>query len=607
MKKTFSKFKIYIMIIISIVLFTILGISIILCSNDNKMDYPTFLEKLENKEVLKAEYTKDADTLKIELKDGNKYEIENPQTEEFKEKLLIAGVDISKQFQMDWEIALYFFIFIAMLVFFYIVFGRLYLQNSTSGSSGIKGKMYTIDNLPNVSFQDVAGNEEAKENLKDIVQFLHDPILFKKYGAKCPKGILLYGGPGIGKTLLAKAMAGEAQVPFISMSGSEFTEKFVGVGAARVRELFKLAREKAPCILFIDEIDAIGRKRGEDFSSNEEKDNTLNQLLVELDGFNGTENIVVIGATNRPDILDEAFRSGRFDRQVELLPPDRKAREAIIQVHLKDKPLANDIDIERLGRLTIGMTGADIQNAINESAIIAAKNSTIVKIEGVNNRPYGIEQEDLEAGINKVLVGDERKRNNSIDNEMEREIVAWHEAGHTIMALSSKRLVTKATIVPTTKGMGGYTLISDKETDNGLRTKKDLENDIKVAYGGRAAEELRIKNLHPNLDTEKEITNGASNDIAKATDRMLQLIQNFGMSNNYKNLSVKKLLENGIVKSSLLEQEIQKESNFLYNQVLTELESNLFVLKNLANELLKKETLYEDEILEIFNEKNKII
>ena len=603
MKKFISKYKMYIITIFSIIFFTIVGLVFVLSNKSNKMDYLTFLDKLDKKEVIKAEYTKDADTLIIELKDGHKYEIENPQTEDFKEVLLTSGVDVSKQFQMDWEIALYFFIFIAMLVFFYVVFGKFYLQNSTSGSSGIKGKMYTIDNLPNITFQDVAGNEEAKENLKDIVQFLHNPVLFKKYGAKCPKGILLYGAPGIGKTLLAKAMAGEAKVPFISMSGSEFTEKFVGVGAARVRELFKLAREKAPCILFIDEIDAIGRKRGEDFSSNEEKDNTLNQLLVELDGFNGTENIVVIGATNRPDILDDAFRSGRFDRQVELLAPDRKAREAIIKVHLKDKPLAKDIDIERLGRLTIGMTGADIQNAVNEAAIIAAKNSTIVKIEGINNRPHGIEMVDLEAGINKVLVGDERKRNKtkSIDNEMEREIVAWHEAGHAIMGLLLKRLVTKATIVPTTKGMGGYTLITDKETDNGLKTKRDIESDIKVAFAGRAAEELRIKHLYPNLNIEKEITNGASNDILKATDRILMSINDYGMSNNYKNLSMKKLIESGIVKSTLLENEIQKISNDLYTEVINDMENNIVSLKNLANELLKKETLYEEEIVNIFN------
>lgn len=596
MKNIIKKYKFYILGIIAILFLTIIGVCIAI-SNTQKMDYNSFLTKLENQEIEKAEYSIDSDIFYIWLKNGDKYEVNNPQNETFKETLLLNNVNVSEDIQMDWEIVLYVFGFIAMMVFFYFVFGRFYLQNSKIGSS-LKNKLFSVEDLPNVTFNDVAGNEEAKENLIDIVQFLHDPLRFKKFGAKCPKGVLLTGAPGIGKTLLAKAMAGEAKVPFISVAGSEFTEMYVGVGASRVRELFKIAREKAPCILFIDEIDAIGSKRS-DGSSNDEKDNTLNQLLVELDGFNGSENIVVIAATNRPDILDTAFRSGRFDRQIQLLPPDRKAREAIIQVHLKDKPLSNGISIERLGRLTIGMTGADISNAVNEAAIIAAKKSTKEILPGISARPNGIEMEDLEQGIAKVLVGDDRK-SNLLDTQKEREITAWHEAGHTLVALLLNKAVTKATIVPTTKGNGGHTLVSSDE--QGFHTRKEIEENIMVAYAGRIAEELRALDKDVHCDIEKEITNGSFNDIEKATQQIRYMVTHYGMNKSFANISTKDLLENGIIKSSTLEEEIKNISQDLYKKTQNMLKANISLLKTLTSSLLAKETLYEDEINSIINE-----
>ena len=544
-----------------------------------KITYKELRTYMSQGRIDSAEFSPSADTLTGTLSDGSHFRAENPEKDGFKEELLLSGADVKRPAAVDPEAAVTVITALAMMGFFWAVFGKYY---AGTGGSGMKTKLYTSEDLPGITFADVAGNEEAKENLRDVAEFLHDPAAFRTYGAKCPKGVLMTGQPGVGKTLLARALAGEAGVPFIAVSGSEFTEKFVGVGAARVRELFRTAREKAPCILFIDEIDAVGRARSADGSSNDEKDNTLNQLLVELDGFDGTENIVVIGATNRPDIMDQAFRSGRFDRQIQLLPPDREARTAIFKVHTKDKPLAPGTDTDRIGRLTAGMTGADIGNAVNEAAISAAK----------NRRPDGITEEDFEAGIDKVLLGDERK-SRPAKGSAERSITAWHEAGHALVSVLLGMPVSKASIVPTTKGAGGYTVT--ERGDGYMLSENDYRNAVIAAYAGRAAEEARAETYGLGKGA---VTSGCVSDTAKATEIIRLCVFRYSMFGGEQPSHLSADPDSG----SLPEIQAAKEkraaeiSDALYAEAVRILKEHRGALAETAALLEEKETLYGDEI-----------
>ncbi len=437
------------------------------------------------------------------------------------EQLVALGVTAEAMSRVQWEVArpsdlanwlpIIGYILPAIFVMGLIYFMLRQAQGSNNQALSFgksRARMFTGDQ-PTVTFEDVAGADEAKEELKEIVEFLKEPEKFISLGARIPKGVLLVGSPGTGKTLLAKAVSGEAGVPFFSISGSEFVEMFVGVGASRVRDLFDQAKRHSPCIVFVDEIDAVGRHRGAGLGgSHDEREQTLNQILVEMDGFDTDTNVIVVAATNRPDILDPALmRPGRFDRRVVLDRPDVRGREAILKVHLKGKPVAPDVDVNALAKGTPGFVGADIENLVNEAAILAARRSK-----------KSIGQNELEMAIERVILGPERK--SRLMTPKEKEVVAYHEAGHAVVAysLAGHDPVRKVTIIP--RGIaGGVTWFLPNE-DNNLMTRSKLKTMLASSMGGRSAEEL----------TFGEITNGASGDIAQITDIARTMVTRWGMS-----------------------------------------------------------------------------
>ena len=457
------------------------------------------------------------------------------------------------------------------------------------------GKSKAKDNgeeISKVTFADVAGITEAKTELQEVVQFLREPDRFKNIGAKIPKGVLLLGAPGTGKTLLAKAVAGEAKVPFFSMSGSEFVEMFVGVGASRVRDLFSKARKNAPCIIFIDEIDAVGRKRGSgQGGGNDEREQTLNQLLVEMDGFGTDETIIVLAATNRPEILDRALmRPGRFDRQVFVDSPDIDGREAILKVHVRGKKIAKDVDLRVIAKKTPGFVGADLANLLNEAAILAAR----------ENREE-ITMEDLEEASEKVSIGPERKSKKVI--EKERKITAYHEAGHAVMhyALPNTDPVHKISIIP--RGMaGGYTMALPEE-DRSYKSKNEFLDEIRILFGGRAAEEIVFG----------DITTGASNDIERATAIAHAMVTRFGMTKKFGPILLDNTKEGDYFQQKYysditgkeVDQEILGIINSMYQETLSTLRENYDKLDRLAKALLEKEHINREEF-EVLME-NKIM
>ena len=440
-----------------------------------------------------------------------------------------------------------------------------------------------------VTFKDVAGQDEAKESLKELVDFLEHPERYTEIGAKLPRGALLVGPPGTGKTLLAKAVAGEAGVPFFSISGSEFVEMFVGRGAAKVRDLFKQANEKAPCIVFIDEIDTIGKKRGGELQSNDEREQTLNQLLTEMDGFDNHKGIVVLAATNRPDVLDPALlRPGRFDRRIPVELPDLSGREAILKLHANDVKMEGNIDLSIIARMTPGASGADLSNVINEAALRAVRNGRKRVI-----------QEDIEESVEVVIAGEKRK--STVLNAHEKKVVAYHEIGHAIVAASQKGSapVNKITIVPRTSGALGYTM-QVEEDEHFLTTKKEAKDKIAVLCGGRAAEELIFG----------EMTTGASNDIEKATGIARNMVSRFGMSDKFGMVALgeqrNRYLGGGssLTCSEGTAQQVDQEVIELvregHNEALATLQTHKFKLHELARYLEQKETITGEEFMKIF-------
>ena len=426
----------------------------------------------------------------------------------------LEPVDIVVESPAMWEswggILLALLPLVLLAVFFVFIMRQAQGAGNQAFSFGkSRARMFTGDR-PTVTFSDVAGNDEAKQELQEVVEFLKEPEKFAALGARIPKGVLLVGPPGTGKTLVAKAVSGEAGVPFFSISGSEFVEMFVGVGASRVRDLFEQAKKSSPCIIFIDEIDAVGRHRGAGMGgSHDEREQTLNQILVEMDGFDTDTNVILIAATNRPDILDPALlRPGRFDRRVTMDAPDVKGRRAILDVHVRGKPLASDVDLDVIAKQTPGFAGADIENLVNEAAILAARR---------NRRSIGMEE--LQEAIERVIAGPERR--SRLMSKHEKEVVAYHEAGHAIAMhfLPNHDPVHKVTIVP--RGMaGGYTLsLPDEETT--LRTRERFRNDLVALLGGRVAEEIRFG----------DITTGASNDLERVTGMARAMVTQWGMSN----------------------------------------------------------------------------
>ena len=441
------------------------------------------------------------------------------------------------------------------------------------------------------TFADVAGQEEAKEALEEIVDFLHNPDKYRSVGAVMPKGVLLVGPPGTGKTLLAKAVAGEANVPFFSIAGSEFVEMFVGQGAARVRDLFKQAKEKAPCIVFIDEIDTIGKKRdGSGIAGNDEREQTLNQLLSEMDGFDGSSGVVILAATNRPETLDKALlRPGRFDRRVPVELPDLQGREAILRVHAKDVMMADDIDYKAVARATSGASGAELANLINEAALRAVKcNRRIVT------------QEDLTESVDVVVAGYQRK--NAVLSPHEKEIVAYHEIGHALVAAlqSNSAPVTKITIVPRTSGALGYTM-QTPEADTGLLSKEEALAKIATLTGGRSAEELIFGS----------VTSGASNDIEQATKLARSMVTRLGMSETFDMTALETVsnqylggdaaLACSAETATKIDKEVVEIIRTAHEKAIGILKDNMDKLHELAKYLLEKETITGDEFMAILN------
>ena len=469
-----------------------------------------------------------------------------------------------------------------------------YLQKRGGGMFGMgksSAKLY-VENQTGKRFADVAGQDEAKEALSEIVDFLHSPAKYNSIGATMPKGALLVGPPGTGKTLLAKAVAGEAGVPFFSIAGSEFVEMFVGQGAARVRDLFKQAKEKAPCIVFIDEIDTIGKKRdGAGIGGNDEREQTLNQLLSEMDGFDGTTGIIILAATNRPETLDAALlRPGRFDRRIPVELPDLKGREAILKVHAKNVMMADNVDFLAVARATAGSSGADLANLINEAALRAVKHSRRI-----------VTQEDLTESVDVVLAGYERK--NAILTPHEKEIVAYHEVGHALVAAkqSNSAPVTKITIVPRTSGALGYTM-QTPETDQVLLSKEEALAKIATLTGGRSAEELIFGS----------VTSGASNDIEQATKLARSMVTRLGMSEKF-DMTALETVNNkylgGDASLTCSEQtaaEVDKEVTAIirkaHEKAVGILKENMDKLHELARYLLEKETITGEEFMRILND-----
>ena len=475
---------------------------------------------------------------------------------------------------------------------FWVFLRQMQGSNNAALNFGKSRARLILHDRPSVTFDDVAGAEEAKEELKEVVEFLRDPQKFRRLGARIPKGVLLVGPPGVGKTLLAKAVAGEAGVPFFSLSGSEFVEMFVGVGASRVRDLFAQARKHAPCIVFLDEIDAVGRQRGAGLGgSHDEREQTLNQLLVEMDGFDTDTNIIVMAATNRPDILDPALlRPGRFDRRIVIDRPDLKGRLAILKVHTRGKPLAPDVDLEAIARSTPGFVGADLENLVNEAAILAAR-------RGKDK----ITQRELEEAIERVVAGPERK--SRVMSEEERRIIAYHEAGHAVVmqALPEADPVHKISIIP--RGMaGGYTM-SFPEEDHMLVSRKKLFAELVSLLGGRAAEELVFD----------DITSGAASDLERVTQLARTMVTRFGMSESLAPMTFGKsegliflgrdlheMRDYSEAVAQRIDEEVQKLVHKAYDRAKAILTQYRDILDRVAQALLEKETLTREEFEAIF-------
>lgn len=555
-----------------------------------EISYNKFMQLVENGEI--SEVRTEGDSLVITPKEGSSESGKMLYTGEVNDPSLVEtlqnnGVEyygnITEQQSMIMELLVYYIVPI-LLMFFLFKFlfrkmgGKFGVGPMNMGKSN--AKMY-VETDVKVTFDDVAGQDEAKESLTEIIDFLNNPAKYASIGAKLPKGALLVGPPGTGKTLIAKAVAGEAKVPFFSMSGSNFVEMFVGMGAAKVRDLFKEAEKHAPCIIFIDEIDSIGKSRDNQMQSNDEREQTLNQLLTEMDGFDATKGIVILGATNRPEILDKALlRPGRFDRRVIVDRPDLIGRKAILKVHSKDVKLADDVDLDSIAKGTPGAVGADLANMINEAAIRAVKHGRDEVI-----------QEDLEEAVEVIIAGKEKK--DRILSKQERKIVAFHEVGHALVAglLEGTDPVHKITIVPRTMGALGYTMQLPEE-EKYLVSKEEMLNQITVMLGGRAAEEV-VFNM---------VSTGASNDIERATQSARSMVTVYGMTERFDMMALESIqnryLDGRAVRncseetSTLVDEEILKIIRQCHNKAIELLTENRDLLDEISEYLLEKETIF---------------
>ena len=569
-------------IIAAIVLLIVVmvGLYIQKSTHTNVVSYTSFLSLLEDKEVSQVSMN-NGPTIKFELKNGQTYTTDNPRKEGFKEELLLQGVKVSETTE---NISIFQYIMSSVLMFGMLgfVFYNIRRGASKGHTMSLNNRMVEPKDLE-VNFNHIAGNVEAKEQVGDIIDFIQKPEKYHNLGAKMPKGIMLYGPPGTGKTLMAKAIAKEAGVPFFSVSGSDFVQLYVGVGASRVRELFKEARKHEKAVIFIDEIDAIGKKRSQSaLQGNDEKDQTLNALLTEMSGFKEEEGIIVIAATNRIDTLDEALlRPGRFDRHIEIGYPDVNAREAIIKLYFKNRPIADEVSSSDLAKQTVFFTGAMLANLINEAAIEAA-----------NSGETCITNKHLETAFYTVVAGKEKKDRSSI-SELDRRITAYHEAGHALITklLAPENSVTKVTIIPSTKGAGGFSMNIPK--DRFYLNKKELISRIKISLAGRGAEEL--------IFGKDYITTGASNDIEKASSDLREFLLKYGMDEELGLINIATLTKQEDFMDAKWLEKSQEYMKRFYEETKAVLKENETLLRDIAEALLEKETLNEKELASFFN------
>ena len=595
-KEENKKLDIIKLVILTILLIALIVVSIVLIvkrqTNDDEQDdkvlaYTELVKEIQNKNVEKIEMTVGSTTLKVKLKDEEEEKKAIiPNTQVFMELIqsqTLEGNEIKleqKTRSVISQIPSYFFsilptaIMVALFIMIYKMQGL-----------GDKGQVYEeTERKTKITFDDIAGLDEEKAELKEIVEFLKEPKRFTEMGAKIPKGVLLYGKPGTGKPLIAKAIAGEADVPFISMSGSEFIEMFAGLGASRVRKLFEKARKISPCIVFIDEIDAIGSRRTSNSGAETENNQTLNQLLVEMDGFSSEETIIVLAATNRPEMLDKALlRPGRFDRQITIPAPDRRGREEILKIHSKDKKIAEDVSLESIAEDTAGFTGAELANILNEAAIIATK-----------NEHKEINKDDIEEAVKKVTVGLEKKAR--VISDKDKRLTAYHEAGHAIVSwyLPTQKKVKEISIIP--RGMaGGYTMYKTDE-DKSYISKTEMEEKLIALLGGRAAEKVALN----------DISTGASNDIEVATAIAKEMIVKYGMNDFIGPISLKN--DNGEYELDMfgkemgdkIGEEVKKLIDTAYSDAQIILRQHMDKLDMVAEELLANEKINEERFKEFF-------
>lgn len=590
----------YCVVLLVMVLLNTIVVPSLLKTQIKEVDYGTFLTMLNDKEVDTAQVEDDVIYFTDKAEKQQAYSTVVFNDPDLVDRLYNSGCKFGKiQDEKDSWVSQFILFVLQIAVFVAIgqMLSRMLMKKMGGGGLGnamqfgkSNAKVYVASET-GIKFHDVAGEDEAKEQLQEIVDFLHNPGKYQAIGATMPKGALLVGPPGTGKTLLAKAVAGEAEVPFFSISGSEFVEMFVGMGAAKVRDLFKQANEKAPCIVFIDEIDTIGKKRDSaGVGGNDEREQTLNQLLTEMDGFDGSKGVVILAATNRPETLDPALlRPGRFDRRIPVELPDLEGREAILKVHAKKVKLGDNADFHAIARAAAGASGAELANMVNEAALRAVR----------NGRTYVI-QEDLEESIEVVIAGYQKK--NAVLSDKEKLIVAYHETGHALVAAlqSHSAPVTKITIIPRTSGALGYTM-QVEERDQYLLSKEELENKIATYAGGRAAEELIFGS----------ITTGASNDIEQMTKLARAMITRYGMSDEFGMMALETVngqylggdtsLACAAETAAIVDEKAKTLLKKEYEKAMDLLKNNKQKLHELAKYLYEKETITGDEFMQILN------
>ena len=589
----------YCVVMLILLLFNFLAMPWMAKQQVQEVDYSTFMDMAENHELGQVEVQEEENQIVFTNKDNTAvYSTGMMPDPNLTQMLKDSGAKFNGEVIQQTDPILSFLLTWILPIVIFIALGQYLSKRMMKNMGGPNAMMFGKSNAKmyvksseGIKFSDVAGEDEAKDNLKEIVEYLHDPSKYREIGATMPKGVLLVGPPGTGKTMLAKAVAGEANVPFFSMSGSEFVEMFVGMGASKVRDLFKQAKEKAPCIVFIDEIDAIGQKRsGGQYGGNDEREQTLNQLLTEMDGFEGNTGVIILAATNRPDSLDPALtRPGRFDRRVPVELPDLKGREEILKVHAKKVKIAPGVDFNTVARMASGASGAELANIVNEAALRAVRAGR-----------KSVTQADLEESIEVVIAGYQKK--NSILTDQEKCIVAYHEIGHALVAAkqSHSAPVQKITIIPRTSGALGYTMQVD-EGNHYLMNQTELENKIATFTGGRAAEELVFHS----------VTTGASNDIEQATKLARAMITRYGMSDDFDMVALETVqnqylggdtsLACSAETAAKIDQqvvELVKRQHEKADKILSE---NREKLDELAKYLYEKETITGDEFMEILN------